>query len=117
MTLGKGDNIYQLAGRCAAGGLRLFARGAAALAAVSALALVAIYRAVLSPLIVAMFGRACRFEPSCSRYAEIAINRHGIVRGGAMALGRLARCHPLGAHGYDPVPASVAAAGKTSGRN
>ncbi|MHB8383972.1 MAG: membrane protein insertion efficiency factor YidD [Candidatus Binataceae bacterium] len=78
--------------------------------------MIAIYRAAISPMVVAMFGRACRFEPSCSNYAALAIKRHGIVRGGAMAAKRLARCHPLGAHGYDPVPASIDTSGNTSGR-
>ncbi|MGH7780728.1 MAG: membrane protein insertion efficiency factor YidD [Candidatus Binataceae bacterium] len=80
-----------------------------------AISIIAIYRVAISPLLVAMFGRACRFEPSCSEYAALAIRRHGIVRGGAMAARRLARCHPLGTHGYDPVPASADADGNTSG--
>jgi putative membrane protein insertion efficiency factor len=66
-------------------------------------ALLSLYRIALSPLLMAMFGPACRFEPSCSRYAADAIRAHGLMRGGAMALRRLARCHPLGGHGYDPV--------------
>lgn len=58
------------------------------------------YRLTLSPL---FFG-ACRFEPSCSRYASVAIRRHGARRGGRLALLRLLRCRPLGPSGYDPVP-------------
>jgi hypothetical protein len=58
------------------------------------------YRLTLSPL---FFG-ACRFEPSCSHYASVAIRRHGARRGGRLALRRLLRCHPLGPSGYDPVP-------------
>jgi putative membrane protein insertion efficiency factor len=73
-------------------------------AARPALAALALYRAIVSPLLVALFGYACRFEPSCSEYARIAISEHGLIRGGAMALGRLARCHPLGGHGFDPPP-------------
>ncbi|HKV54002.1 MAG TPA: membrane protein insertion efficiency factor YidD [Candidatus Binataceae bacterium] len=69
-----------------------------------AAATVAIYRLALSPVIVSMLGPACRFEPSCSVYAQQAIVRHGILRGGWMALRRLARCRPLGGSGYDPVP-------------
>lgn len=49
-------------------------------------------------------GPACRFEPSCSRYSISAIERHGVLRGGTLALRRLGRCHPLGGSGYDPVP-------------
>ena len=70
-----------------------------------ALALIRIYRAVLSPMLMGIYGPACRFTPSCSEYAHQAIEAHGVMRGGTMALQRLARCHPLGGHGYDPVPA------------
>jgi len=64
---------------------------------------VAIYRAAVSPVIHAMHGPACRFEPSCSVYARDAIAQYGVVRGGAMALWRIARCNPIGGHGFDPV--------------
>lgn len=73
------------------------------------LAAVYLYRLLISPIVVMLFGPACRFEPSCSRYAEQAIRTHGILRGGMMAARRLARCHPLGGHGYDPVPARAGA--------
>ena len=58
------------------------------------------YRAVLGPL----FAGACRFQPSCSHYAEEAIRRHGSVRGAWLTLMRLCRCHPFHAGGIDPVP-------------
>ena len=69
-------------------------------AARALLLLIEAYRLTLSPLFVG----ACRFEPSCSRYATQAIERHGARRGGALALRRLLRCRPFGANGYDPVP-------------
>jgi len=47
---------------------------------------------------------SCRFVPSCSEYGYEAIERYGIVRGGAMAAWRVVRCNPWGGHGYDPVP-------------
>ena len=58
------------------------------------------YRLVLSPWL----GARCRYVPGCSRYAIEAIERHGAWRGGRLALLRLARCHPWGGYGYDPVP-------------
>jgi putative membrane protein insertion efficiency factor len=58
------------------------------------------YRASISPLIPA----TCRFVPTCSEYAITAIQRHGPLKGTCLALRRIARCHPWGGHGYDPVP-------------
>lgn len=65
------------------------------------LAGLAAYRAALSPLV----GGTCRFTPSCSAYAEEAIRLHGAGPGSWLAVRRLARCHPLGGWGHDPVPA------------
>ncbi|HEX5275005.1 MAG TPA: membrane protein insertion efficiency factor YidD [Candidatus Rubrimentiphilum sp.] len=57
------------------------------------------YKIVVSPLL----PPSCRFYPSCSEYAAQACERHGLLRGGAMALSRLARCHPWHPGGFDPV--------------
>ena len=57
------------------------------------------YKRWLSPMLPA----ACRYVPTCSEYAEEAIDRFGVMRGGAMALWRLLRCHPLAGSGWDPV--------------
>lgn len=64
------------------------------------LLLIAIYRRCLSPLKPPM----CRYLPTCSAYADEAIRIHGPWRGTWMAVRRIARCHPWGGHGYDPVP-------------
>lgn len=65
-----------------------------------ALRLLRLYKILVSP----MFAGSCRFLPSCSDYAAEAVTRFGVVRGSLLAAWRLARCHPLGAHGLDPVP-------------
>lgn len=57
------------------------------------------YKWAISPL----FLPACRYVPTCSEYAMEAVDRHGILRGGWMAVKRLLRCHPLVKGGYDPV--------------
>lgn len=64
------------------------------------LLLIRIYRLALSPLL----GPRCRYLPSCSEYAAEAITRHGLWRGGRLAMMRLLRCHPWGGSGLDPVP-------------
>jgi putative membrane protein insertion efficiency factor len=61
--------------------------------------LIRLYQIGLSPL----FGPCCRFFPTCSDYAIMAIKRHGPLRGPFMAGMRLLRCHPLHPGGYDPV--------------
>jgi hypothetical protein len=70
----------------------------------AARALLAFYKNAVSPALHAITPGACRFQPTCSEYAAIAIAEHGMLRGGLMALGRLLRCHPLHAGGFDPVP-------------
>jgi len=65
-------------------------------------ALIRVYQYAISPIL----GRSCRFLPSCSEYAVEALQTHGLLRGGWMAVRRVGRCHPWHAGGYDPVPPS-----------
>ena len=58
------------------------------------------YRYLLSP----WWGGACRFQPTCSVFAEEALERHGAARGTWLAFKRVGRCHPWCAGGFDPVP-------------
>lgn len=58
------------------------------------------YRYCISPLKPA----TCRYVPTCSEYALIAIKKYGPIKGTWLAMKRIARCHPWGGHGYDPVP-------------
>ena len=64
------------------------------------LAVIRFYRQAISP----MTPPSCRFSPTCSAYAQEAVERYGAGRGGWLALRRLFRCHPFGGKGYDPVP-------------
>ena len=61
------------------------------------------YKKIISPIFVINFGHACRFTPTCGVYAREAIEKFGIVKGLILSLKRVARCHPFGGFGYDPV--------------
>lgn len=62
--------------------------------------IVKVYQILISPLIPA----TCRFQPTCSHYTVEALQKHGLLRGGRLALKRIFSCHPWGKSGYDPVP-------------
>ena len=62
--------------------------------------LIRIYQWVISPII----GPKCRYQPTCSHYAVEALKKHGPFKGFWLAIRRIARCHPWGGSGWDPVP-------------
>lgn len=66
------------------------------------IALITLYQLSLG----ALTGPRCRFHPTCSEYAKEALHRHGALRGSALGLARIARCHPWHPGGRDPVPAA-----------
>lgn len=59
-----------------------------------------VYQIIFSPFLMS----SCRYYPTCSHYGEEAIQKHGALKGGWLTVRRLARCHPFGERGYDPVP-------------
>jgi putative membrane protein insertion efficiency factor len=66
-----------------------------------------LYKSLLCPVLHAISPSRCLYLPTCSEYAYTAVRRFGVVRGSWMALRRLARCHPWGKGGLDPVPEHV----------
>jgi putative membrane protein insertion efficiency factor len=65
--------------------------------------LVVAYQRLVGPFL----PRSCRFAPTCSEYAKLAVTSQGLVRGAGLAVWRLLRCHPFHPGGYDPPPASA----------
>lgn len=72
------------------------------------LALLRIYKLVVSPVLHALVGpwNGCRFHPTCSQYTADAVRQHGALKGMALGVRRVCRCHPWGGSGFDPVPGS-----------
>ena len=62
--------------------------------------IIKIYQFIVSPLI----GQNCRYLPTCSEYAIESLKLHGLLRGSFFTIRRILKCHPLGGHGFDPIP-------------
>lgn len=62
--------------------------------------LIKVYQTLISPLLPA----TCRYQPTCSHYSKEALQKHGLFKGGWLAIKRILSCHPWGGSGYDPVP-------------
>lgn len=81
------------------------------------------YRHIVSPLLhttqrtLTGTTGACRFQPTCSEYAELALHEHGPLLGGKLALLRFLRCHPFSRGGFDPVPGTSASSAGGAGNN
>ena len=61
------------------------------------------YKKFASPVNEVLFGKACRFTPTCSEYAIEALEKFGTIKGLKLSIKRVSRCHPWGGSGYDPV--------------
>ena len=73
-------------------------RWIASLPKLALVGLVRFYQVAISP----HFPASCRFSPTCSQYAVLALREYGAVRGSILAVWRILRCNPWGGHGYDP---------------
>lgn len=69
--------------------------------------LIGLYKRFVSPVFELLFGKACRFTPTCSEYTMEALKKYGAVRGLSLGIKRFSKCHPLGPSGYDPVPEAI----------
>lgn len=69
-----------------------------------------LYHILISPFL----GARCRYAPSCSEYANQALEAHGVVKGLWLTTKRLCRCHPWGGSGFDPVPGCNKSGGSES---
>jgi len=86
--------------------VRFFAVGSSAAVVWILRAAIRVYQLTVSPAQTILFGATagCRYTPSCSAYALVALREHGALAGTALAAKRICRCHPWGSCGHDPVP-------------
>ncbi len=69
----------------------------------AAVSVLKFYKKSLSPVLEMLFGKACRFTPTCSEYTIEALEKFGFIKGVLMGIKRVGKCHPWGSYGYDPV--------------
>ena len=62
--------------------------------------IIRLYQLLISPIL----GQNCRYLPTCSEYSIKALKEHGLFKGSTLSVKRISKCHPWGAHGFDPVP-------------
>ena len=67
------------------------------------IAIIKIYGWLISPIL----KTNCRYLPTCSQYSLESLKKHGLLKGGYLSCKRILHCHPLGGHGYDPVPEKI----------
>ena len=65
--------------------------------------IIRLYQIILSPIL----GSNCRYQPTCSQYMIDSINEWGVIKGILLGIKRIAKCHPLGSKGFDPIPKKV----------
>ena len=83
------------------GGEKTFKKRIQEYACLPLILLIRFYKLFISPLL----GHHCRFEPTCSQYTMEALEQHGLLKGLALGLNRIRKCHPWHEGGYDPIPA------------
>ncbi len=71
--------------------------------------LISLYKYVTTPVLVQIFGNACRYNPTCADYSRQAVMKHGVVKGLVLAVRRIGKCHPFAKNqtAFDPVPDGI----------
>lgn len=69
--------------------------------------LIKVYKLTISPFLTFLFGKGCRYSPTCSEYSMEAIEKHGAIKGGRLTIKRIMSCHPFSRGGYNPVPETL----------
>lgn len=65
--------------------------------------IIRVYKKIVSPVFEKIFGKTCRFTPTCSEFTIEALERFGTIKGLSMSIKRIVRCNPWGGSGFDPI--------------